>query len=294
VIKCRVLCERCDSSPFFCICSKSWDDERTITSMELNYDWKCFQFFFISKRKPQNTDLALGSRADGEGSPIYVLTQGNQIIVTLSHGESLVSWSGATFDELEARFPNREMILFDREKVDQWLSQSSEGEHYYDQILYLCTEARPQFTARSKTKSFGLAFQKNFLLKLLKSRWSVFFPVSYGILVCLDGDYSRSIFLRIHRSRIQSFVKPDFSTMIPERRKVFTDLVRHLAESELIPVQGVFVSSENWNEWSAIENPWEKISLALRRDRTQLSPFRWGVVFLIFIRAKFKLFNRPS
>lgn len=258
--------------------------------MDLNYDWKNFQSFFISKRTTQNSELEGSSRQEGDASPIYVVTQGNQILVALSQGENLGSYSGVSFDELEARFPAREIILFDREKVDHWLTESSEREHYYDQILYLNTEARPQFTARSKTRVFGSIFQKNFLLRVLKSRWSIFFPISYGVLICLDGDYSQSIFLKVHRSRVQSFVKPDFSTMIPERKKVPGDLVRHLAEGELIPVQGLFFTSKDWHEWSGMEHPWEKILGALRRDRSVIAPFRWGIVFLILCKSKFKFF----
>ena len=261
--------------------------------MEISYDWKSFQSFFISRKKITGRDLRFSHDA-GEGlftpaqAPVYLITHGNIIITAFSEGENLSNWSGSTFDELEARLGHREFIFFEQEKVDQWLSRSTECHHYYDQLLFLSQESQPQFVTQNQNR-FGSVLQKHFLLNSLKSRWSFFFPVTYGVLICLDQNPAQSLFLQVQRGKVQSFLRPDFSGVIPERRKHSADLVRHLVEHYLIPVQGFFLTSHEWNEWTESSDPWRSISSLLIRDRTKLVPFRWGLVALAFLRARFKV-----
>jgi hypothetical protein len=246
--------------------------------MELNYDWRSFQSVFFSRKKLSPAD---------DQPPIYLIKDRNVVISAFCEGQSLAAWIGATIEEVEAEFSHREFVIFERSQVDQWLEQSINMDHFYDQIQYLCAQARPYSLRRNKNQAKDLSVQRHFLLHAIQGWWSRFFPASYGIYINLDRNPMTSLLVIVQRQRIRSFQVPDLSMMIPERKRVPADVVKYIAERYLVPVQGLFLTSQEWAEWSEAQNPWQQVLSAIRLDRTKLAPFRWGLLALVMLRAYF-------
>jgi hypothetical protein len=242
--------------------------------MELTYDWKSFQSIFYSKRKLNGMSPQ---------TPVCAITEGQVVVAAFSEGQDLSDWIGATWDELNAEFSHRELHVFDRVQVDQWMSQAVGAGHFYDQLQFLQSHSQPLRVSRSRASE--LALQKHFLLRALQSWWRIVLPSSYGIYISLDQNPTTSIFLLIQKGRMSSFHVPDLSPMIPDRRRVPRDVVRYISERHLVPVQGVFLTSAEWTEWSENGNPWPQVATALRANRTKIAPFNWGLTVLIFLKA---------
>ena len=62
----------------------------------------------------------------------------------MSESDELSDWIGATEDEIRLAFPEKEFIVFEREKVDSWLSESRDLSHFYEQSKFLRLKAKPQ------------------------------------------------------------------------------------------------------------------------------------------------------
>jgi len=244
--------------------------------MELTYDWKGFQNFFYSRKRVANSNAVV---------PIYLVVDGRAIVTVFSDGEDLSDWVGSTCDELIAELPHREVILYDREKVDQWLASSVDVVHFYDQIQYLSQEAKPQGMSKSRHKNALQAVNKHFLLSLTRGGWARLFPSTYGIYIRLDHGQGNSLFLVFQRGKLQTFHIPDLSGMISDRRKNPEDIVKFLSERYLMPVQGLFLNTSEWVEWSELANPWPKIAACLKRHREKFVPFRWSLAFLITLKG---------
>lgn len=210
----------------------------------------------------------------------------HQVIVSIfSDGDDLSDWVGATYDEAAAELAHRQILVYDREKVDQWMSVSLERTHYFDQIQFLRTEAKPKSMSRGGFHLKPGQMQRHFLLRAIETWWSKVFPSNYGIYVRLDGNSANAILLTVKRGRIDSFNIPDLSSMIPERRRVSADVVKYLSERHLIPIQGLFLTSTEWAEWSEMDNPWPMILKAGRSDGSKFAPSRWGLISLVAGRA---------
>ncbi len=244
--------------------------------MELVYDWKSFQTLFYSKKKLNSSDLQ---------TPVYLVCEGQVVISAFSEGQDLSEWIGATCDEVDSEFAHRELFVFDRNQVDQWMNQAVEKSHFYDQLQFLQAQSQPLRRNRSRNKSGDLTHRKHFLLRSLDTWWRVLLPSHFGIYISLDQNPAASIFLLVQKGRVASFHVPDLSSMIPDRRRVPSDVARYISERHLVPVQGLFLSTKEWAEWSENENPWPQIAAALRSDRTKLAPFNWGIAVLIVLRA---------
>ncbi len=246
--------------------------------MELSYDWKNFQSLFYIKRTLSSTATF---------GPIYLVTDGRMIVSVLSEGEDLNDWIGSTTDEMVAELGHREVIQFDREKVDEWMDHASGLEHFYDQIQYLRNDSQPQWVTKNKLKQNSFWMHEHFLLFAVRSWWSQLVPSTYGIYIRLDEGRGLSLFLIVQRGRVQSFHVPDLSSMIPDRRKYPSDIVKYLSGHYLVPVQGLFLSTKEWFEWSEMAHPWPKIAAAVHSQHNKLVPFNWGLAFLIATRSYF-------
>jgi hypothetical protein len=246
--------------------------------MELNYDWRNFQsFFYLKREKPQN---------DNQGAINLIIDQ-KTVVSAFSEGEDLSEWFGSPYEEVLRAFPHREVIIYDQKKVDNWMLEGINLPHAYDQIQFFRNQVKPQFITGTRIKKDLSTNSDHFLLKAIRGWWQKVLPSSYGIFIRLDGVYGKSLLIVFKRGRLDSFQVPDLSGMIPERRKYATDVSKHLSENYLVPVQGLFLTTEEWLTWSASPDPWPKILKSLRSGKNKLNPFSWGVLFLIACRAYF-------
>lgn len=258
--------------------------------MELTYDWRCFQSMFYPKRR------APGVRAQECSTPVYLVVDEGKIMAAYGEGDDFSSWIGSSYQDMAAEVTHRELILFDRKNVDQWLSQSLTLPHFYDQVEYLREQANPQTVKRSRFK-FGpralvlkealeVPVNRHFVLDAIRSWWGKVLPSSYGIFFRLEGDHQQqNLMIIIRRGRVDSFIEPDFHSMGKDRSKIPADVVKYLSEKYLVPVQGVFMAADQWQEWSDSEHPWRSVAMAIKANEAKLVPFRWGVVSLIATRA---------
>lgn len=274
--------------------------------MELTYDWRSFQSFFETRRKP-SSQSSLGS------TPIYLVIEDEKIIGAFSEGEDLSEWIGSTYQELASQITHRELILFNRDQVDQWMQETLLLPHFYAQNEYLKKNATPQHLTRSRFKRGSkslvlkqtvlLHIHQHFLLEALQGGWLNFMPSVFGLFIRLEKpvessgvvavgkpQIDREIFLIIRRGKIDHFCEPDLSALGTDRLNQSTDVVKYLSEKFLVPVQGLFVSTTKWNEWAESENPWSQVALALRGGKNaqlKLVPRRRGLQLLIQLRSVF-------
>ena len=252
------------------------------STMELNYDWRNFQSFFYIRRDKLQTDTP---------GTLHLLIDQKTVVSAFSNSEDLSEWFGTPYDDVLRAFPHREIIIYDQKKVDHWMHEANQLPHAYDQMRFLQTHAKPQFiTGTRLRKDLPSAASSHFLLKAIQGWWQKLLPSSYGIFIRLDGVYGKSLLIIVKRGRLDSFQVPDLSGMIPDRRKHPADVSKHLSENYLVPVQGLFLTTEEWLQWSTSANPWPKILASLRKaGKTKLNPFSWGLLFLIACRAYFGL-----
>lgn len=244
--------------------------------MELAYDWKSFQSIFYSKKRFTSLE---------NPGTIYLITEGKTIISAFSEGEDLSDWTGATADELIAEISHRELVFYNRDQVDQWMSQAVGRSHYYDQLQFLCAEVKPQKIIRNRFKHPEMIRQEHFLLKALQTWWNRVLPSNYGVYIRLEGSPVGGLLVIVQRGKVDSFHVPDLSSMVAERRKYPGDVVKFLSERHLVPIQGIYLTAAQWAEWSEMQNPWHKIAIALRNNRNILVPFKWSLASLIASRA---------
>lgn len=250
--------------------------------MELNYDWHAFQSLFYPKRRStaQNKREFTGA--------VHVIVEDHLIVCAFAEGEDFSEWPGASYQDIAAENPHRELLIFQRRDIDQCLSESLSQPHFYDQIELIRSKVTPLSISKggSKTRA-GVKFHhsQSFLLEAFKGWWAKILPSAYGIFIRLEENANKDLFLLIRRGKLELFQEPDLSSLGNERGRQPTDVVKYLSEKYLVPVQGIFAPMQDWKEWDESAFPWRKIALAIRSNRAKLVPFRWGVVSMVATRG---------
>lgn len=251
--------------------------------MGLNYDWHCFQSIFEARRRS----------VVGTVVPvIFLVLEGETILAVFADGEDFSEWIGSKYSELAAEMPHRELILVSREQAEEWAGEGLSYSHFYEQV----ESAREKATQANLRKVSGtrqkegedLPIARHFLLEAIRGWWAKFLPSSYGIFLRLEEEErNQEILLIVRRGRVDSFCEPELSSIGADRLNRPTEVVKHLAEKHLVPVQAVFVKADKWREWSNSGEPWREVSLSIRANETRLVPFRWGLAGLISSRGFF-------
>jgi hypothetical protein len=249
--------------------------------MELICDWKNFQhLFFTKKRQTPPSDAP---------SVVFLILKGKVIVHGYAENEDLNSWIGATVDEILLAMPEREIVQLEKEKVDQWVGQAGELGHFYEQMLFFRTMAKP-YTAKLKRSKFDETWvHGHFLLEAVQTWWCKMFPAQYGIYIQLDGFEGPSLLMIIKRGKIDSFHVPDLSSLAAERKKQNQAIIKYLSGRYVVPIQGFFITSEEWMAWMDVKNPWSKILAAIQQDRSKLAPLNWGLLKLIASRVYLRI-----
>ncbi len=258
--------------------------------MELKHDWQAFQLLFYPARR----NLASEILAKNTMGPIHVVSQGETVVSAYADGEEFSEWIGASCSDLATAFPHREVYAHDRKAVEGWLQESMGLSHFYEQNELLLSKAStPQVFKASrgnkppKVEASHLVQtgKTHFFLEVMKGGWTRIFPGSYGVFVRLEGEIFEDFIVTVRRGKIESFQKPDLSSMGPERSRQPTEVVRYLSEKFLVPVQGVFVPAQEWREWSTSARPWKKVSASVRQGQAKLVPFRPVLAGMMVVKA---------
>jgi hypothetical protein len=251
--------------------------------MELNFHWKTFRTVFLTYS--QSTSNLL--------EPLYIVAEKRTIIALFSDTEDLSDWIGSTYEELLDAFPQRNFIIYPREKVDHWLEMSLSQSHFYDQALFLREQAKsylanhPEAIISTSDKGSLRHFRidripEHFLLKALNSWWLKILPEYYAIYLDLSENHtSWSLLVFIQRGKVITFQVPDFTSISKTNPPSLRQRIEFLKSRHLIPIQGISVAFQQWKEWSSLENPWHQIVHALKKDKQKVIPQGFGIQLLI-------------
>lgn len=259
----------------------------------VSYDWCSFQSMFYPRRRS-----AVAQQSPEASTPVYLVVEDDKIISAFAECEDLALWIGSTYQEMAAELPHRELVLFERGKVEEFITHSLTLPHFFDQVEYLRKEATGQLVARKVAKnankagtravplkSKSLLGRQHFMLEAIQGWWAKVLPSAYGVFIRLEGQPSRDLLLLVRRGRIESFLEPDLASMGPERKRQPDQVVKYLSEKYLVPIQGVFVVGREWADWSESPDPWRQVAFSIQANRTKLVPFRWTLASLVTARA---------
>lgn len=243
--------------------------------MELSYDWRNFQGIFYPHRRSS------AGQAQASSTPIYVVCDGDEIVSVFAEREDLSAWLGGSVAELKDRFKYREVLPLERESVNQWIQESLALPHTYEQVEYL----RKSVRSNPSKKEIQPLVPKHFLLAGIQGWWGKVLPSSYGVFIRVEGQEDQDFILIVRRGTFAGFHEPDLSGLAIDRKRNPAEIVKYLSERYWIPVQGLFVSSAEWSDWSRHPHPWKEMAKSMRSNRLKLVPFRWSVATLIATRA---------
>ncbi|MBY0470784.1 hypothetical protein K2X30_06400 [bacterium] len=260
--------------------------------MELTHDWRVFHRIFYShdsKTPVQNRPSPIG--------PIYVVVHQDRIVSALSDGEDFSNLVGSSYKEFSQQKSFREIIAFERDHVDSWLGTSLSLPHYFEQQEFLRTQAFQAKGKRDWTQS-SKRFRPHFLLKSLQSWWRKVLPSNYGIYIRLTGTEGHVVLL-VRNGMFVGFHEPDLTSFYKQRevaQKIAKDIIRAKSQEQegliqffkdkyQVPFFTVFASAQDWQAWSRLSNPWVEVLQAMQKKTLKVVPFRWGVAFLLGLRA---------
>jgi hypothetical protein len=289
--------------------------------MELNYDWKSFQSIFYSKKKTSRLPevssapiylvlegtVIISALSEGEDLSDWIGATADEIKAEFSHRE-FVSFTREKVDQWMATASDLphyyDQIQYYRNEAKDLL---------IPRILIKNNDSLVQ-------QHFLLQAIQGWWQKVLPSTYGLYLRLedegglgtggsgstasAGGGAGAAGGSSSTgsssapvpnagamsgcsSLFMVIQRGRIDSFHSPDLSSIMSEKRRQPAEIVRHLSERYLIPVQGMFLTTAEWAEWSASPNPWPLIAKAVKANRGKLYPSKWGVFGLIAGRSLF-------
>lgn len=258
--------------------------------MELNHDWRGFQSIFHPNRKSSLRHL----RQEFD-SMVYLVVDGTLVVSACgADGEDVSAWFGKNISEVTAQVPHRELVLFTRKEVDEWMNGCLKLPHFYEQMEYLRRQSVPEaISTQGMVSRVRPVVRRHFLLEAIQGWWRKVLPSAYGIYIRLENGIKRSedIFLLVRRGRLELFHAPDFSVLGADRMHKPEAVVKYLSEKHMVPVQGFWIPAEDWSEWStpdqtpAQANSWKQFAVAVRKNRVKMVPFRWQVAALGATRA---------
>jgi hypothetical protein len=251
--------------------------------MELTQDWISFQEMFYPRKRTRMS-------SQDARTPLYLIVEQGLIISAFAEGEDLSSWKGLPVQEateLHAYMAkDRKIVQFGRQDVDRWIEESTTKTGFYDQVEFLRQRAQPEA---------GVQFRPHFVIQAMHGWWGKVLPSAYGVYIsvkpegqAVPGSPQKHLLMLVRRGKFDQFHEPDLSSLKGERAFQPDQVVKYLSEKHLVPVQGVFVTAAEWQEWNDAAHtphPWRKVTQSIKANRTQLVPFRWGVASLMATRA---------
>ena len=249
--------------------------------MELTFDWVSYQETFHPRVKGQ----AAAPKTGGLARPAYLMLEGDTILEAYAEGEDLSEWVGAAYSEVSKGIRNRELIAVDRHQAEQALFSSLAQPHFHQQVDELRKVPRAALSG-SEPEVHG-----HFLMEGLESGWSKVLPSSYGLFIRLEGanGQEKDFVVLVRRGEVVGFHRPDLSFLSTERKRSPNDVVKYLSDKYLVPIQGLFVSQAQWNDWATSEAPWKALALSVRKNDAKLVPWRWSVATWIGAKGLLKL-----
>ena len=271
--------------------------------MELTYDWRSFQSVFY----PQKRALSAGTL---KSSTVFAVVEKNTIVAVYADGESYADHVGTSVEALRSVVGGRELVVLDRDKVDQWAAGAVTLSHLHEQVEYFRKNVTPQLESkvRSSIQKQTCLSERHFFLDTLLGRWGKILPSAFGVYIRLEKapathviapelmealgsrcreylDQEQDILVLIRAGKIEAFYEPDLSPMGAERCLVAGEVVKYLTEKHLVPIQGISLPYVDWVAWNHSAKPWRQFGSAFKSRTAKLHPLRWKVTAALAIRA---------
>jgi hypothetical protein len=270
--------------------------------MELTYDWRSFQAVFY----PQKRALS----ASQHGSTLFAVVEKNSVISIYGDGEDFSDYLGASVQSLRGALNGRELVLLEREDVDQWMNQAVSLSHLHEQVEFFRKSVSPKLESkvRANLKKQTCLSERHFLLDALLGKWNKVLPSAFGVFIRLEKaqsgyvvpqqlteilgnrckeyvDEEQDILVLIRAGKIEAFYEPDLNPMGAERRNVCADVVKYLSEKHSVPIQGISLPYIEWILWNHDDRPWRQFAGCLKSRTAKLAPLRWQSTALVGLRA---------
>jgi len=195
---------------------------------------------------------------------------------------------GATVVEMQKEFPHREVVLFERTEVEDWLKSGAKLTHF-SAFAEMVRERATQNLTSKKIARKNLLSRDHFLLEALGGWWGKLLPSVFGLYLHLDNGEGRerTFFVIYRRGKVESYDIPDFTGFNRPAGKEREAAVKFLSERYSVTVQGLFLSESQWQIWSGDADPWKKIAKSFKENSNQLVPFKMSLAAMIGGKAFF-------
>lgn len=268
--------------------------------MELKYDWRSFQSVFY----PQNR--ALQASKILEHPAVFAVVEAETLVSVYGNGESFSDFVGSPISTLKSALGGRELIVLEREKVDEWANSAIALSHLHEQVEFFRQSVAPQLgeKASSTLQKSACLSERHFLIDSLLGGWSKVLPSAFGVFIRLEraasgtliplhlqnalGPRSREyleqeqdILVLIRNGKLEAFYEPDLSPMGAERRHLGEEVVKYLSEKHSVRIQGISVSYVEWMGWTHAGKPWSQMANSLRSRKAKLFPMRWSLAGML-------------
>lgn len=256
--------------------------------MDLIYDWKSFQGLFQVKKRNLSSETDVGEA-------VYLMKEGSRVLAAFSNSFDTSSWSGRTVDEVLEESQNREIFSIEYSDVATLfeggdLPPGPNGEpwfgfHIVDLLQNLRDRLSPKGLGQRKVRAVDPDSKNPFLLTAFQKTLKRFLPNQFGLYIQVSesGAVIRNLLVVFLKGKITAFHLADLSGMIPERRKVPLEVVKHLESKYLMNIFGVFSTASDWAAWVETDRPWRFLSggPSGNRNGVQLIPFPWFLRLVI-------------
>lgn len=247
--------------------------------MDLGQDWGALNRILYPRKKARGSSVS---------ENVFVAHHSDRTLrVVGDRDELLFSTGNPVTEALTAIGSDRKAVAIDVAEMDRILNASLRTDGgIYDQVR----EIRETLTC---TKGKIPALDEHFILNAIRTWWGKMLPSHFGIYLHLESSNvseAKTLLLIFRKGELAEFDVPDLSATSEERRADLSEVVKILRERHGIPVQGFSVDRADFTAWSESKNTsttWKNISKALRQDRLQLVPFRFGIAAMMGSRGIF-------
>lgn len=251
--------------------------------MELNHDWKRFQDIFYPRKR---TRVMQSAEPTG---PAYFVVDHGTVICAFAENEDLSEYLGTNWDDVNERMKHRKLISFEADEVDEWWCEAVGMPDIYNQFELLKHKAFNSLKVRSRIPAdeelASTLTKKHFILQSLRSWWNKILPASYGLFIRIEGQASQDLFVVVRKGVLESFYEPDLTALGDDRSRQPSSIIKYLSEKNALPVQGLFVPSDEWDRWSNAQEPWKEMFTAINKKKARVFPNHPGMKLLVVGKA---------
>lgn len=250
--------------------------------MELTHDWKGFRDVFIGDGRGVNP-----AQSGETTGPIYCVTEGDRIAGIYAAGEDLSEWLGAKCQDIVSTMQHRELLVLTSEEINRWWSDAKSMPHFIAQLRHWKESAglRAKQSGKKNRSILSALSREHFLLQAIRGWWRKWLPESFGLYIRIEGTESKGCLVLFRGGEVEAFCEPDLSSMGEPRNRDPLAVVRYLSERFMVPVQGAWVASSEWESWYRAGDHWREVAKATRNNRVRLFPARLSLKALVFSRA---------